>query len=228
MQELLIRLFPNVMSKLPDFYESIYETFIMVGWSGSISFVIGLLLGIMLTVTKKGGILQNLLLFQILDKTINFLRSIPFIILLASLIPLTRLISGTAIGIEGAIVPLVFGTVPFFSRQIESALAEMDSGLIEAAQSMGSGPIDIIFRAYLKECIPGIVRGTTITAISLIGLSAMAGAVGAGGLGDFAIRFGYQRNQIDVTYASVIVLVGMVSIIQIIGNFIVEKNNHTH
>lgn len=226
MQGLLIRLFPNVVSKLPDFYESIYDTFIMLGWSGSISFIFGLLLGITLTVTRKGGILQNTTIFQILDKSINFFRSIPFIILLAGLIPLTRLISGTAIGVKGAIIPLVFGTVPFFSRQIESALAEMNSGLIEAAQSMGSGPIEIIFRVYLKECIPGIVRGTTITAISLIGLTAMAGAVGAGGLGDFAIRFGYQRNQIDVTYASVIVLVGLVSIIQIMGNFIVKKNSH--
>ncbi len=226
MQELLINIFPNVMSKLPDFYESIYETLVMVGWSGSISFALGLLLGISLTVTKREGILQNPVLFQILDNIINFLRSIPFIILLASLIPLTRLISGTAIGVEGAIIPLVFGTVPFFSRQIESALAELDPGLVEAAQSMGSGPLEIIYRVYLKECIPGIIRGTTITAISLIGLTAMAGAVGAGGLGDFAIRFGYQRNQIDVTYASVIVLVAMVSIIQIIGNFIVKKNSH--
>lgn len=226
MQGFLSSLFPNVLSKLPDFYESIYDTLIMVGWSGSISFILGLVLGIVLIVTKKGGILQNQAFFQILDKIINFFRSIPFIILLASLIPLTRLISGTAIGVNGAIVPLVFGTVPFFSRQIESALAELDSGLIEAAQSMGSGPLEIIFRVYLKECIPGIARGTTITAISLIGLTAMAGAVGAGGLGDFAIRFGYQRNQIDVTYASVIVLVGMVSIIQIIGNTIVKKNSH--
>ncbi len=226
MQEFLIRIFPNVMSKLPGFYESIYETIVMVGWSGSISFIFGLILGICLTVTKKGGILQNNVIFKILDTVINFLRSIPFVILLASLITLTRLISGTSIGVEGAIVPLVFGTVPFFSRQIETALAELDPGLVEAAQSMGSGPMEIIFRVYLKECIPGIVRGTTITAISLIGLTAMAGAVGAGGLGDFAIRFGYQRNQIDVTYASVIVLVLMVSIIQIIGNIVVKKNSH--
>lgn len=226
MQEFLINIFPNVMSKLPSFYKSIYETLVMAGWSGSISFFLGLLLGISLIVTKRGGILQNNALFQITDNVINFLRSIPFIILLAGLIPLTRLISGTAIGVEGAIVPLIFGTVPFFSRQIETALAEMDPGLVEAAQSMGSGPLEIIFRVYLKECIPGIIRGTTITAISLIGLTAMAGAVGAGGLGDFAIRFGYQRNQIDVTYASVIVLVIMVNIIQIIGNFIVKKNSH--
>lgn len=226
MQEFLLNIMPNIMSKLPDFYTSIYETIVMVGWSGSISFILGLILGITLIATKKGGILENLILFQILDKVINFFRSIPFIILLASLIPLTRLISGTAIGVEGAIVPLIFGTVPFFSRQIESALAELDPGLVEAAQSMGSGPIEIIFRVYLRECIPGIVRGTTITAISLIGLTAMAGAVGAGGLGDFAIRFGYQRNQLDITYASVVVLVGMVSIIQIIGNIIIKKNTH--
>ncbi|HCX60957.1 methionine ABC transporter permease [Sedimentibacter sp.] len=226
MQEFLSSVFPNVFSKLPDFFESIAETFIMLGWSGSISFVIGIILGIILTVTKKGGIIQNTAVFQVLDKIINFFRSIPFIILLAGVMPLTRLISGTAIGVEGAIVPLVFGTVPFFARQIETALAEMNPGLIEAAQSMGSGPLEIIFRVYLRECIPGIVRGTTITAISLIGLTAMAGAVGAGGLGDFAIRFGYQRNQIDVTYASVIVLVALVSIIQMIGSAIVRKNSH--
>ncbi len=226
MQEFLSSIFPNVFSKLPVFFESILETFVMLGWSGSISFAIGIILGIILTVTKKGGIIQNTAVFQILDKVINFFRSIPFIILLAGVMPLTRLISGTAIGVKGAIVPLVFGTVPFFARQIETALAEMDSGLIEAAQSMGSGPLEIIFRVYLRECIPGIVRGTTITAISLIGLTAMAGAVGAGGLGDFAIRFGYQRNQIDVTYASVIVLVALVSIIQMIGSTIVRKNSH--
>lgn len=226
MLEFLNKLLPNVMSKLPDFYRSIGETLIMLLWSGSISLVIGLFLGIVLIVTKSGGILENKVVFQILDKTINFLRSIPFIILLFALIPLTRLIAGTAIGVKGAIIPLVFGTVPFYSRQIETALAELNPGLIEAAESMGSSKLDIIFRVYLRECIGGIVRGTTITAISLIGLTAMAGAVGAGGLGDFAIRFGYQRNQIDVTYVSVLSLVLLVNIIQITGNFIVKKNSH--
>ncbi|WP_312653458.1 methionine ABC transporter permease [Aminipila sp.] len=226
MQELLNTYFPNVITKLPDFYESIEETVQMVVRSGWISFVIGLVLGILLTVTKRGGVIQNQIVFQILDKVINFFRSIPFIILLAGLIPLTRLIAGTAIGVEGAIVPLVFGTVPFFARQIESALAELNPGLLEAAQSMGDGPIKIIISVYLKESIPGIVRATTITAISLIGLTAMAGAVGAGGLGDFAIRFGYQRNQVDVTYASVLVLVLLVSAIQIAGNIIAKKSTH--
>lgn len=226
MEEFLNNIVPNIMNKLPVFYESIRDTLIMLGWSGSVSFVLGLFLGVILIVTKKGGILQNTLIYQVLDKVINFFRSIPFIILLAALIPITRKIMGTAIGVEGAIVPLIFGTVPFFARQIEAALSEINPGLIEAAQSMGSGPVEIIFRVYLKECISGIARATTITAISLIGLTAMAGAVGAGGLGDFAIRFGYQRNQIDVTYVSVIVLVVLVSVIQIIGNIIAKKSTH--
>lgn len=226
MQGFLEKYMPNVMSKLPDFYESILETLEMLVKAGVVIFFVGLFLGIVLTVTKKEGILQNLVIYQILDKLVNFFRSIPFIILLAGLIPLTRLISGTAIGVKGAIVPLIFGTVPFFSRQVETALAEMNEGLIEAAQAMGSGPIEIIFRVLLKECIPGLVRATTITAINLISLTAMAGAIGAGGLGDFAIRFGYQRNQVDVTYASVIVLVILVSIIQIVGNKVSKKSTH--
>lgn len=226
MQEFLNTYFGNVMAKLPDFYGSILDTLRMTGLAGAIAFVGGLFLGVVLTVTKEGGILQAKALYQVLDKIINFFRSIPFIILLAALIPLTRLISGTAIGVEGAIVPLVCGTIPFFARQIESALAEMDPGLVEAALSMGSSPVEIIFRVYLKECIPGIVRAVTITAISLIGLTAMAGAVGAGGLGDFAIRFGYQRNQTDVTLASILVLAGLVSLIQLAGNMTAKKHTH--
>ncbi len=226
MQEFLNTYFGNVMAKLPDFYGSILDTLRMTGRAGAIAFVGGLFLGVVLTVTKEGGILQARALYQVLDKIINFFRSIPFIILLAALIPLTRLISGTAIGVEGAIVPLVCGTFPFFARQIESALAEMDPGLVEAALSMGSSPVEIIFRVYLKECIPGIVRAVTITAISLIGLTAMAGAVGAGGLGDFAIRFGYQRNQTDVTLASILVLAGLVSVIQLAGNMAAKKHTH--
>ena len=226
MQEFLNTYFGNVMAKLPDFYGSILDTLRMTGRAGAIAFVGGLFLGVVLTVTKEGGILQAKALYQVLDKIINFFRSIPFIILLAALIPLTRLISGTAIGVEGAIVPLVCGTIPFFARQIESALAEMDPGLVEAALSMGSSSVEIIFRVYLKECIPGIVRAVTITAISLIGLTAMAGAVGAGGLGDFAIRFGYQRNQTDVTLASILVLAGLVSLIQLAGNMAAKKHTH--
>lgn len=226
MEETLTKYIPNIMNKLPVFYQSIEETFIMVGWSGAISFVIGLFLGIVITVTKPGNILQNRMIYHVLDKIVNFFRSIPFIILLAGLVPLTRMIMGTAIGVEGAIVPLVFGCTPFFTRQIETALADVNPGLIEAAQSMGLSNIDIIIRVYLKESVAGIARATTITIISLIGLTAMAGAIGAGGLGDFAIRFGHQRNQPDVTYTTVVVLVIIVTVVQIIGNYVAKKNTH--
>ena len=226
MEEFLNNIIPNVMDKLPAFVQAIGDTLIMVVWSGSIAFVIGLFLGIVITVTKPGGILENKIVYQILDKLINFFRSIPFIILLTWVIPLSRLIMGTAINIEGAIVPLVMGTVPFFSRQVESALAETDKGLVEAALSMGSSPIEIIFRVYLRESVSAIARGTTITAISLVGLTAMAGAVGSGGLGDFAIRYGHDRNMTDVTWVTVIVVFILVSIIQLVGNLVVKKNRH--
>ena len=226
MQEWFLNTVPNVAGKLPDFYEAIKDTLVMTFWSGAISFLLGLILGVIITVTRPKGILENKAVFQVLDKVINFFRSIPFIILLTGVMPLSRLIMGTAIGVEGAIVPLVFGTVPFFSRQIESALAEVDHGLVEAALSMGLSPLEIISRVYLRESIAGIARGTTITAISLLGLTAMAGAVGAGGLGDFAIRYGHDRNQTDVTYVTVLVLVLMVSVVQIIGNQVVKKSTH--
>lgn len=220
------RIIPNVMDKLPDFLEAIRDTLIMVGWSGIIAFVLGLFLGIVITVTKPGGILENKVLYQILDKLINFFRSIPFIILLTWVIPISRAIMGTAINVEGAIVPLIMGTVPFFSRQVESALAETDHGLIEAALSMGSGPLEIIFCVYLRESVSAIARGTTITAISLVGLTAMAGAVGSGGLGDFAIRYGHDRNMTDVTWVTVITVFILVSIIQLLGNLVVKKSRH--
>ncbi len=226
MQELLTKLFPNVMDKLPDFFEAIGDTLLMVIWSGSISFVLGLTLGVLITVTKPGAILENKVAYQILDKLISLFRSIPFIILLTWVLPISRAIMGTAIYVQGAIVPLVFGTVPFFSRQVESALAEIDHGLIEAALSMGSSPVGIIFRVYLKESIASIARGTTITAISLLNLTAMAGVVGAGGLGDFAIRYGHDRNMADVTNVTVFVLVVIVCIFEFIGGSVVKKNTH--
>lgn len=226
MEDFLNNLIPNVMDKLPTFYDAIKDTLIMVAWSGSISFILGLFFGIVIIITKPGGTLENKGIYQVLDKFINFFRSIPFIILLTWVIPVSRLIMGTAIYVQGAIVPLILGTVPFFSRQIESALAQTDYGLIEAALSMGSSPIEIIFRVYLRESIAAITRGTTMTAISLVGLTAMAGAVGAGGLGDFAIRYGHDRNQIDVTWVTVIVVFIIVSAIQLIGDHLVKKNTY--
>jgi D-methionine transport system permease protein len=226
MGSFFIGIMPNVISKYVELFKCLRETLVMMAISGSISFIIGLFLAIILTVTRKGNILENIPLWTVLDKVINFFRSVPFIILLALLIPVTRWIVGTAIGVKGAIVPLIFGTTPFFSRQMESALAEIDQGAIEAALSVGTSPAGIIFRVYLKESIPGIIRGITITFISLVGLTAMAGAVGGGGLGDFAIRYGYQRYQTDITIVTVIILVLIVTLIQALGTFLSKKATH--
>jgi D-methionine transport system permease protein len=223
MAELLEKLVPHVIVRFQELLLSTWQTLYMTGLTGIISFLFGLLFGIILTIARKDGILENQILYSILDKVINFFRSIPFIILLVLLIPISRFVSGTAIGTRGVMVPLIFGTIPFFSRQIETALAEIDRGAIEAAKSMGTSPLGIIFRVYLKESIPGIIRGVTITFISLIGLTAMAGAVGGGGLGDFAIRYGYQRYQTDITVVTVIVLVLIVTIIQKAGDFFSRK-----
>ena len=226
MQEILNRYLPNVMERLPAFGKAIGDTLIMVAWSGSIAFVLGLVLGVVLIVTRPGGILENKVLYQVLDKVINFFRSIPFIILLTWVMPVTRALAGTVLYVRGAIVPLVFGSVPYFTRQVQSALAELDGGLIEAAQSMGSSPAEIIFRVYLKESVAAIARGTTITVISLLNLTAMAGVAGAGGLGDFAIRYGHDRNMADITNVTVFVLVLLVCIIEFVGGRVVKKNTH--
>ena len=226
MREFLVELMPNLMKRLPEFYKAIGDTVLMEIWAGAICFVLGMIFGVILTVTKPGGIMEHKPIYQTLDKIINLFRSIPFIILLTALMPLSRFIMGTAIYVRGVIVPLVFGATPFFSRQVESALAQTDKGLIEAALSMGSSPFEIIFRVYLRESIAPLTRATTITAISLLGLTAMAGAVGAGGLGDFAIRYGHDRNMIDITCVTVIVLVLAVSIVQWLGDKMARKNTH--
>ena len=226
MEDILNKLIPNVMERTDILIQSIIDTFLMTGLAGLISFIVGILSGITLTVTKDKGILENRAVYQIIDKSINFFRSVPFIILLVGLVPLSRVITGTGIGVKGAIVPLVFGCAPFFSRQMENAMAGVDPGLIEAAQSMGLSNIEIIISVYLKESIADIARGVTITIISLIGLTAMAGAVGAGGLGNFAIMYGHDTNMPDVTYTTVIILVAIVTIIQILGGYIARKNTH--
>lgn len=226
MAELLNQWIPNVMVRTDVLWQSFADTIVMVGWSGAISFVVGLILGITLVITRPGNIMENRVCYQMIDKVVNFFRSIPFIVLLCGLVPLSRLIMGTGIGVRGAIVPLVFGCAPFFTRQMEAALSDVSPGLIEAAQSMGLSNSEIIVRVYLKESIAGIARGVTITIISLIGLTAMAGAVGAGGLGNFAIMYGHDRNMPDVTYTTVVILVVIVTVIQILGNYIAKKNTH--
>lgn len=226
MMTLLEKWFPHVVDKPAKFLESIQETLVMTGWAGGLMLVFGLILGVMLIVTKKDGILECPVAFQILDKAVNLFRSIPFVILIAFLMNITKAIMGTRIGIKGVIVPLVVGSVPFFSRQVESALAGVNPGLIEAAKAMGVGPIGIIFRVYLREGLAAIARGATITLISLIGLTAMAGYVGAGGLGDYAITYGYNYNRMDIVWASVIVIVIIVTVIQFIGTLIAKKATH--
>ena len=226
MLDFLTQLMPNVIDKWPAFVQACVESLQMIAFSGIISFVFGLIFGVTLTVTNKDGILENRIIWTILDKLVNIIRAIPFIILVALLMDMTRAIAGTTIGVRGAIFPLIMGTVPFFSRQIESALAEVDYGLIEASQSMGDSPFQTIIRVYLKESIPGIIRATTITLISLIGLTAMVGVVGGGGIGNFAIQYGYSRHQPDITYVSCIVILIFITLIQSISNVLIQKTTH--
>ena len=222
MLEVLNDLIPNIMNKLPEFWQAILDFFIMLGITGAVSFIFGTLFGVILTVTRRGDILENKVIYFILGKIIDLFRAIPFVILIFFLGPMTRIIAGTTIGLRGALFPLMVGTIPFFARQVESALAEIDRGLIEASQAMGSSPMEIIFRVYLKESIPGIIRATTITLISLIGLITMVGAVGGGGIGDFAIRYGYNSMQNDVTYVCVIILLLITTTIQGVGNILIR------
>ncbi|RBP99850.1 ABC transporter permease [Bifidobacterium xylocopae] len=226
MADMLSSWFPNVASRLPEFFDSFVQTLIMVGVSGAVSFVLSVAIGVGLVVTRRGGIKRNGFLFNLLDKLIDLFRSIPFIILAAALVPVTRLMMGTAIGPRGAVFPLVVGITPFFSRQIESALSSVDPGLVEAAESMGMTGWQIIRHVYLREGIPSIIRVSTITIISLIGETATVGIVGGGGLGDFAIRLGYQRYMYDVTWATIIVLVVLIAVIELFGRLLAEVVEH--
>ena len=222
----LTNLFPNVAVRADEFFQSIVETLIMVGITGVISFVLSLVIGVLLLTTRRGGLLAAPVFNQILGWIVNILRSVPFIILAAALVPITRIISGTALGVQGAIFPLVVGITPIFSRQIESAFLSVDPGLVEAAVSMGLSPAAIIWRVYFREAIPSIAKVTTITIVSLIGLTAISGSLGGGGLGDFAIRFGYQQFMLDATIASVIVLLIMVGFVEFVGRTVIDATTH--
>ena len=226
MEQLIKQWMPNVYAYRNRFFQSCEATLKMFLIAGAVSFVLGLLFGVVLTVTRDDGIKPNRVVFRVIDVFINIFRSIPFLILLIFLIPFTRFIMKTAIGIKGAIVPLVFGTVPFFTRQVETALANVHPGKLEAARSMGSGTMGLIFRVYLHEAIPDLIRVTTITAISLIGLTTMAGAVGAGGLGSFAINYGQNQQHQDIVNVCVIVLLVFVCILQTIGSFLARKTTN--
>ena len=204
-----------------------WQTLYMVGASSFFSFLMGLPLGIALVLTEKGGLCENTGVSKILDVFINVFRSFPFIILMIILFPLTRLIAGTTIGTTAAIVPLSISAAPFVARVVQSSLEEVDRGVVEAALSMGAGVKTIVFRVLIPEALPSLVAGATLTVIAIIGSSAMAGAIGGGGLGDVAIRFGYQRFRTDVLLASCIVIIAIVQAIQWIGNKIVRTLSRT-
>lgn len=202
---------------------STLETLYMVLFSTIFSLVLGFPIGILLVITREGNIYEMKKFNSILQVIINMLRSFPFIILMIVLFPLSRFVVGTTIGATAAIVPLSIATAPFVARIVEGALLEIDSGLIEASQSMGANNWTIIFKVMIPECFASLVHGITVTIISLIGYSAMAGTIGAGGLGDLAIRYGYLRFKLDVMIYAIIIIIILVQIIQSTGNYIVNK-----
>ena len=223
---MVTKLFPNVIEFASDFPQAIIDTLLMLVISGLISVVIGILLAVIVVVTRKDGLKENQPVFWILDKIINLFRSIPFIILIPTVAVLSRALFGTTIGIEGALVPLVIGTAPFVARQMESAIMEIDPGIIEASIAMGLSTKEIIFDVYLRENIPGMIRGLTISFIALVGQIAIVGSVGAGGLGDMAIRYGLQRSMGDITFVVIILILILISIVQALGDKLVEKTTH--
>ena len=222
--------FPNVVYQGwtgdTGWWTSIVQTFYMTFWSAIFGGILGLVFGIGLIITAPNGIAPNKLLFWFFDKIVSVFRAVPFIILLAFIAPFTKLIVGTQIGTTAALVPLALGVFPFYARQIQVALAEIDSGIVEAAQSVGASFWDIVFGVYLREGRSEIARVSTVTLISLIGLTAMAGAIGAGGLGTMAIAYGYQRFANDTTLLATLLVLIFVLIIQLVGDYLAKKFSH--
>lgn len=219
-------LIPNLIQYWPEFIESIQQTLYVLTKAGIYSIIAGLFFGVILVLTREDGLKPNSVIYHVLDTCVNIFRSIPFVILLTALIPITKIVSSTAIGVEGTIFPLVVGCTPFFVRQVDLSLSEIDRGLIEAAQSMGLSTFQIVIRVYLRESIPSLVRSTTITLISLLGLTTLGGVVGGGGLGDYVIRYGHNKYNTDISIVAVLVILVFVSIIQSLGNFIIKKTTH--
>ena len=210
---------------IPLLTKALGETIYMVLVSMLLASIIGIPLGVLLHTTDKGQILENFTLNQTVGSVVNAIRSIPFIILMVAIIPFTRLLVGSAIGTTAAIVPLVVASIPFIGRQVETSLKEVPAGLIEAAQSMGATPTQIITKVLLPEAMPGIISQLTTVIIALVGESAMAGAIGGGGLGDLAIRYGYQRFRPEVMIATVIILIVLVQFVQFAGNTLSKRLN---
>ena len=203
-----------------------WDTLLMTIVSTFFAYVIGIPLGVLCVLTSPKGLVPHRIFNMVLGWIINIGRSIPFIILLVALIPFTRFIVGTSLGVPGAIVPLVISAAPFIARMVEQSIEEVDGGLVEAAQSFGANTWQIVYKVFLREALPSLVRGFAIVFITILGYSAMAGCVGAGGLGDIAIRYGYQRYQDDVMIATVIILIVIVQIVQSLCNFAARKMEH--
>lgn len=199
------------------------DTLAMTITSTLFAYVLGIPLGVLVFITQDKGLVENKVVYRILSWVINVVRSIPFIILLVALIPVTRFLVGTSLGVAGAVVPLVIGSAPFVARMVEQSLEEVDKGLIEAASSFGASTIQIIFRVLLKESLPSLIKGVSIVFITLFGYSAIAGTIGAGGLGDIAIRYGYQRYQDMVMVAAVVICIVLVEIAQSLGDSLARR-----
>ncbi|WP_283148165.1 methionine ABC transporter permease [Silvimonas soli] len=212
-------LFANV--DWSDIWQATQDTLLMLAGSSLFTLVLGLPLGVLLFLTGRKQLLEQPAVYGVLSFVVNVLRSVPFVILLIVMIPFTVLLTGTSLGVAGAIPPLVVGATPFFARLVETALREVDRGIIEATQAMGATTRQIITGALLPEARPGILAGATVTAITLVSYTAMAGVIGGGGLGDLAIRYGYQRFQTDVMVVTVLILIVLVQILQMIGDKLV-------
>lgn len=204
-------------------WEGLLETLYMVAWSSLFALILGIMLGVTLVVTDKNGVLETPLLHKTLSTLINGVRSLPFIILIVLLLPVARFIVGTSLGPTAAIVSLSIGAAPFLGRIIENSLKEVSVGKIEAAKSVGATPWTIIYRVLIPEALPALVRGITIAIIAITECTAVAGAIGAGGLGSLAIRFGYQRFREDILFATVIIIIALVQIIQFSGDGIAKS-----
>lgn len=203
----------------PLLEQACWDTLYMVGWSALIAVAVGLPLGILLVLTDRGGLLQNTFVNKVIGQVVNIGRSMPFIILMVALMGFTRSIVGTSIGRDAAIVPLAISAIPFFARLVETAVREVDHGLVEAVQSMGGNTWTVVRKVLVPESLPSLISSTTTTVVALIGYSAITGTVGAGGLGDLAVRYGYQRFETELMWITVGVLAVVISIIQFIGDY---------
>ncbi|TWI57501.1 D-methionine transport system permease protein [Pseudomonas duriflava] len=219
MDALLTRFFPNVY--WDEIWQASLDTLLMLVGALPFTVLIGLPLGIVLFLTGPRQLLEQAAVYRVLAFLVNLLRSLPFVILLILMIPLTELVAGTSLGVAGAIPPLVVGAAPFFARLVETALREVDRGIIEATQAMGASLGQIIWRALLPEALPGLLAAITVTAITLVSYTAMSGLIGGGGLGDLAVRYGYQRYQPDVMAVTVVLLLILVQVLQTVGDRLV-------